>query len=210
MLLTRQGVRQWHSSSLGVSGTVQHWLLLAGRLLWNAVQLLLLTAWLFVTSVPAQSLPFAEYVELSHRPLRFVLDPTLSGVSLAGITAFPGERTFGAWLLSPATHLPRASLLLQEGMAVRVLATAYSSTVDQTDADPFTTASGAHVSRGTLAANFLPLGTKVRIGRSLYTVEDRLNGRFNNTYIVDVWQPDRASARAFGVRVTDLEIVSLP
>jgi 3D (Asp-Asp-Asp) domain-containing protein len=90
------------------------------------------------------------------------------------------------------------------------MATAYSSTVDQTDGDPFTTASGTHVHPGTLATNFLPFGTKVRIGSTIYTVEDRMNSRYNGRYIVDLWFSTRAEARQFGVRVVEMEIVALP
>ena len=58
---------------------------------------------------------------------------------------------------------------------VRLTVTAYSSTVDQSDTDPFTTASGTQVHDGTLAANFLPIGTRVRLpdqfGNKIFVVE---------------------------------------
>ena len=43
-----------------------------------------------------------------------------------------------------------------------VVMTAYSSTRDQPDGDPFTTASGAKVKDGIIAMNGVPFGTKLR------------------------------------------------
>lgn len=92
-----------------------------------------------------------------------------------------------------------------------ILATAYSSTPDQTEGDPFITASGARVYDGVLAANFLPFGTKVKLpeifGDKIFTVEDRMNARFGDTRI-DVWFPDRTSAQEFGIQEITMEILN--
>jgi 3D (Asp-Asp-Asp) domain-containing protein len=92
----------------------------------------------------------------------------------------------------------------------KIFVTAYSSTPDQTEGDPFITASGARVYDGTLAANFLPFGTKVRLpevfGDKIFTVEDRMNARFRDTRI-DIWFPDRSSAKEFGIQETIMEIL---
>lgn len=92
----------------------------------------------------------------------------------------------------------------------KIFVTAYSSTPDQTEGDPFITASGARVYDGTLAANFLPFGTKVRLpeifGDKIFIVEDRMNARFKDTRI-DIWFPDRRSAQEFGIQETIMEIL---
>ena len=92
-----------------------------------------------------------------------------------------------------------------------IMVTAYSSTPDQTEGDPFITASGARVYDGVLAANFLPFGTKVKLpeifGNKIFIVEDRMNARFGDTR-VDVWFPDRASAQEFGAQKTIMEILN--
>lgn len=75
---------------------------------------------------------------------------------------------------------------------IRVIATAYSSDPNQTDATPCIPAMGsfdlckAFVKDGledTIAANFLRLGTKVRFpdmhGGKVFTVRDRMNARYN-------------------------------
>lgn len=176
----------------------------------DILRLLPVAAFLLVSSAPGQALAFVDQVELSHQPLVFVRDDSLQDKAIVGIEAFPQTRTAGGLLASPSSRIPAASGVLVEGMAIRVMATAYSSTSDQTDGDPYTTASGTRVHPGSLAANFLPFGSQVRIGNEIFTVEDRMNARYNGKYIVDVWKSTRGEAKQFGVRVIELEIVSLP
>lgn len=101
-----------------------------------------------------------------------------------------------------------ASYPLQPGAVLGVTATAYSSTTDQTDGDPFITASGARVAPHIIAANFAPLGTRVNINGKEYEIGDRLNPRY--VYRVDFWKESREAARQFGVQTVLVEIVSLP
>jgi hypothetical protein len=173
----------------------------------DSLRLLILLVFLGTSLWPAKALAFINDVELSHMPLVFVWDPTLADRAVVGIEAFPRERTVANLLRSPSLTV-RASVT--EGSAVRVLVTAYSSTTDQTDGSPFITASGSWVGPGTLAANFLPFGAQVRIGQRIYTVRDRLNSRYDDKYIVDIWQPSRAQALAYGARIVEMEIVALP
>ena len=95
------------------------------------------------------------------------------------------------------------------GTRMAVPMTAYSSTPDQTDSTPFTTASGTHVHWGTVAANFLPFGTKIKIpsmyGDQIFIVEDRMNKRY--WHKVDIWMPGRQEALQFGVRTLEIEIL---
>ncbi len=168
----------------------------------DVLQLLPVAAFLFISNTPAQSLAFMRTIEAPHRALEFVRDDTLLFVIRSG--GLLGANR------SLVSRLPAAASNITAGMAVRVLATAYSSTADQTDASPYTTASGATVGPNILAANFLPFGTVVRIGGKLYTVEDRLHARYNGKSLIDVWFPSRDQALAFGVRVIDMQIVSIP
>jgi len=91
---------------------------------------------------------------------------------------------------------------------VKILATAYSSSVDETDDTPFITASGSHVRNGVIAANFLPFGSKVKLpavfGDKVFTVEDRLKDGYNDR--VDIWFPSKGEALKFGVQVIEMEI----
>lgn len=176
----------------------------------DAAYLLPVAAFIFISSTPAQALAYSQYIEISHQPLRFVRDPSLAGTAIVGLEAWPKYRTAGQALSSSKSRVPDASPDIKPGMAIRVLATAYSSTVDQTDANPWRTASGTTVHPGTLATNFLPFGAKVRIGNTTYTVEDRMNPRYNGKYIIDIWQESRTQALQFGVRVVEMEVVSIP
>lgn len=156
-----------------------------------------MAAFALISSLPHHALAFAEETSLSRTPLIFIRDTKLSDTSL--LKYFP-----------IASEIPRVSGPLTVGTKIRLLATAYSSLVSQTDGSPFRTASGTTVHPGTLAANFLPFGTIVRINSREYIVEDRLNERYNDRAIIDLWFPGQAEAFAFGVQVVELEIVSLP
>ena len=92
---------------------------------------------------------------------------------------------------------------------LRIPVTAYSSTVDQCDDTPFITASGTHVRDGIIAANFLPIGTKVRFpeayGDKVFVVEDRMNARYN--YHADIWMETREQAKQWGIKHLNIEIL---
>ena len=91
-----------------------------------------------------------------------------------------------------------------------VSASAYSSSVDETDDTPFITAKGTYVRDGIVAANFLPFGTAIKIpsiyGDKIFVVEDRMNKRYNLN--VDLWFPSKALAKQFGRKTITIEIVS--
>jgi len=94
---------------------------------------------------------------------------------------------------------------------IKVVSTAYSSDVWQTDDTPCIPASGydlcAHYEKygegDTIAANFLPLGTKVRFpefyGDKVFIVRDRMNARYGYGRI-DIWMPTYNEAKTFGVK----------
>jgi len=95
------------------------------------------------------------------------------------------------------------------GVSMTVVATAYSSTVDQTDSSPFIAADGTHVYDGMIAANFLPFKTKVKIpdlyGDKIFTVHDRMNRRYDER--VDIWFSSREAAKQFGKRTIRIEVL---
>lgn len=90
--------------------------------------------------------------------------------------------------------------------------TAYTSDPRQTDDTPCITASGLDVcERGVenvVAANFLPMGTRVRIpelyGDRVFYVEDRMNARYH--FRMDVWMKEIARAKEFGVQRVTIEV----
>ncbi|MFH1611718.1 MAG: 3D domain-containing protein [bacterium] len=90
-----------------------------------------------------------------------------------------------------------------------VIITAYSSTPDQTDSTPFTTALGTQVHDGIIACNFLKFGTRVQIpslfGDKVFVVEDRMARK--NDHKIDIWFETREQAMQFGVRYAEVEIL---
>ena len=156
-----------------------------------------MAAFALISSLPHQALAFAEQAGLSTTPFVFTQDMKLSDAR--HLQGFP-----------VTSEIPLIATALEPGMKVRLLATAYSSFIGQTDSNPYRTASGTTVHPGTLAANFLPFGAVVQVSDRKYIVEDRLNERYNGRAIVDIWFPSQAEAFAFGVHVVELEIVSLP
>ena len=93
---------------------------------------------------------------------------------------------------------------------IKVVATAYSSTVFETDSDPFITAAGTWVRDGIIANNLFPFGTKIRIpelyGDKVFVVEDRMNSR-KGYYHIDIWFPSYWEAKEFGAKTTYVEIL---
>jgi len=80
--------------------------------------------------------------------------------------------------------------------------TAYTSSVEECDGDPFVTADGSVTQDGIVATNFLPFGTKVRFptvfGDRVFEVHDRMNARYSRR--IDVWMEDKADMRQFGLK----------
>ncbi|MBU0546445.1 3D domain-containing protein [Patescibacteria group bacterium] len=95
-----------------------------------------------------------------------------------------------------------------------VIATAYSSSVSQTDDSPCITANGfdvcANGKEEIIANNHLKMGTKVRIpelyGDRIFTVSDRMNRRYGEGRI-DIWMSSYDRAVEFGVKKLKIEVV---
>ncbi len=93
---------------------------------------------------------------------------------------------------------------------LRATVTAYSSSIDETDSDPFTTASGAKTHSGIIAYNHLPFGTRIRFpeiyGDKIFVVEDRLRAGASRTHF-DIWLPSKMEAKQWGVKTLVIEIL---
>lgn len=109
----------------------------------------------------------------------------------------------------PATFWQRLSRLLgarlTPGTKLRVLSTAYAPSPYQTDNTPCITAAGTRVRRGTVAANFLPLGTILEINGQPFIVEDRMHPRYQRR--LDIFFPSTSEALEFGRRLLEIRIV---
>lgn len=95
-------------------------------------------------------------------------------------------------------------------MVIDAVITAYTSTVDQCDDDPFIAATGKHVYDGMIAANGLPFGTKIIIpslyGDKVFMVDDRMNKRYGFGRM-DIWlDTTKSEAIKFGVKRVEVEV----
>lgn len=106
---------------------------------------------------------------------------------------------------------------IQARPVYQVDVTGYSSSRDQCDADPFTTASNTQVRDGIVALSrdlirrYNPdapftWGDRVHLeGVGEFVVEDSMNARYRNR--VDIWFPDRRSAANWGIQKLTLSPV---
>lgn len=120
------------------------------------------------------------------------------------------EAFFISTILFPAlqgTAFVQPFIPPQEAKMVTV--TAYSSTIDQCDADPFITAYNTQVRQGIVAANFLKKGTQIMFpeifGNRVFVVEDKMHKRFK--YRVDIWMPSVEQAKEFGIKKIKMVIL---
>ncbi len=82
---------------------------------------------------------------------------------------------------------------------IRAIVTAYTSSVDETDDNPWETASGTKPGPGTIACPAkLPFGTIVEIDGQFFTCEDRMNKRYRETEHYDVWLGSKEEAMNWG------------
>jgi 3D (Asp-Asp-Asp) domain-containing protein len=103
-------------------------------------------------------------------------------------------------------QVPKQTIVGQ--LEVRV--TSYSSTVEETDSDPFITASGKYVEDGIVANNLFPFGTKVMFpeifGDKVFIVQDRMNPKVS-VYSFDIWSSSTQTALDFGTKKTTVVII---
>jgi 3D (Asp-Asp-Asp) domain-containing protein len=109
------------------------------------------------------------------------------------------------------TLLPLTSNISEKKTkTIKAILTGYSSSVWETDEDPFITAFGTFVREGVVANNFLPLGTKIKIpdifGDKIFVVEDRMHWRKLPNHF-DIWFPSYLEALQFGVKEATVEIL---
>ncbi|MEE8131511.1 MAG: hypothetical protein V3T98_00455 [Candidatus Paceibacterota bacterium] len=116
--------------------------------------------------------------------------------------------------INEITIISQDSLLAQNKIEpisqnIKIVITAYSSSPEETDDTPFITAAGTFVRQGVAAANFLPIGTKIKLpdvfGDQIFIIEDRMHPRFNDR--VDVWFAEKSTAKTFGKQLSRIEVL---
>ncbi len=132
--------------------------------------------------------------------------------AMADVVIGLDEEILDFQIVQQTTLLPSAPLPAVEiSKKLKVMVTAYSSTVWETQGDPFITASGSRVRDGIVANNLLNFGAKIRLPEifedKVFVVEDRMHWR-KGYYHVDVWFPSYEEALAFGAKLTEIEILT--
>lgn len=84
--------------------------------------------------------------------------------------------------------------------------TAYNAEEAQTDADPYTMASGKKVYEGAIANNCLAFGTKIKVNGKIKIVDDRMNERYGCDHF-DIFMESHDEAVRFGRKMITYEIV---
>lgn len=106
---------------------------------------------------------------------------------------------FDGFLVPPPTLAP---LPTYASRTYRMDLTAYTSSLEECDDDPFVTADGSATRDGIVATNALPFNTRIRIpsvfGDKIFTVHDRMNKRYGKR--VDIWMERKEDMREFGLK----------
>lgn len=96
--------------------------------------------------------------------------------------------------------------MLSIPVLVFYMCTAYTAAIDECGKDDGITASMTKVRpHHTIACDDLPFGTKVRIGDTIYTVEDRFGGGYKNR--IDIYMETKEEAFKYGRRIEQVEII---
>lgn len=116
------------------------------------------------------------------------------GLALTSVNLIPGSTI--------TYHAPQPTY-----QVVIAEVSAYTSSVDETDDDPFITASGSEVRHGTLACpSKLEFGTKVEIDGIVYVCEDRMNKRYREKDNYDIWMESKDVAYEWGRKSIPIKI----
>lgn len=158
------------------------------------------------------------WISFLSRGLRYFTGYLCGALVLFFILAGPIHSTFALYPHGANTDAYIRGVVSQNldelpEQTLYLVATAYSSTPDQTDDTPCIAARGfdlcAHDTEDVVATNLLPIGTKLRFPvldpDTIYTVVDRMHERYNAR--IDFWKRTREAAERFGIRVVKVEVL---
>jgi len=146
----------------------------------------------------------------------FFLNSAFADVATA--PQYPDEATVAIMIdamqnqLRPYGDLPTAGAAAPR-RTFKIPITAYTSEAAQTDSTPCIAARGFDLcennEENVVAANFLPMGTKLRIpdlyGSRVFTVVDRMNARYSHR--LDIWMREYDDAKTFGLQYATIEVL---
>ena len=124
---------------------------------------------------------------------------SLSGLlaTLVWVTTFPAHTVLDG-VFPTEVHPPHS--------AFTTVVTAYSSSEDETQGDPFITASGEYVRDGIVAcAEKYAFGTRFLIEDRVYECQDRLAPEYRHR--IDIWMPSKDEALGYGKRLLRVQLL---
>lgn len=163
-------------------------------------------------SSPLRALKVSNLVKISRILLIIAIAGIITNEILAQSIDKPenSEQAKELSIIQGNSILPVSNPSLIKVKKINMVITAYSSTPEQTDEDPFITASGTIVEEGLVANNLLPFGTQIRIpelyGDKIFVVLDRMNQK-KGSYHLDIWFSEYDQAKNFGAKYTYIEVL---
>jgi 3D (Asp-Asp-Asp) domain-containing protein len=165
-------------------------------------------AWAITSSTPASSTPASNDISIYNSTSSLVNWPYLNVATTTSIILL--EKNINTTTIEKRLPvIPK--IKIKQIKTVRI--TSYTSETAQCDSTPCVTASGfnlcKHSKEDSVALNFLPFGSKIRIpqlfGKRIFIVRDRMNKRYQNR--VDVWMKNKKAALSFGIKKAKIEIL---
>lgn len=164
-----------------------------------------------------------HYLRRKAKPKKRVLIPTWAKLEILKFLAYALIGTGIAIALQVhATVVPqsipeaadeppqRSEPVAPAKVVVLANVSAYTSSTDETDEDPGTTASGTTPERGTIACpSKYDFGTRVIIRGKTYICEDRMNSRYRKTEHFDIWVASKSEAYRWGRQTLKIEIMDV-
>lgn len=90
---------------------------------------------------------------------------------------------------------------------VKAEVSGYTSSIEETDDTPHLTASGKNTRVGTIACpSRLSFGTEVHIEGIVYICEDRMNRRYRDREVYDIWFETKVEAYQWGRKSLDIKV----
>jgi len=172
--------------------------------------------------VPLRKLRSLVRSLFSKRGLALLVGVLVLPVNLA--VAEPAAQQYGSESLAQISSLVSLPVLYDKPVEkMTVIATSYNSHESQTDSTPCISANGYDLceadQENVIAANFLPLGSKITVpelyGDQIFTVVDRMNSRYpkfcvGTTCRIDFWKRSYSDARNFGKKTIEIIVLARP
>ena len=113
--------------------------------------------------------------------------------------------------LSSINLIPGSTIYYQQQadhVVIMAEVSAYTSSIDETDDTPHITASGTVTRHGVLACpSRIEFGTRIEIESKIFVCEDRMNRRYADKEVYDIWVESKEIAYEWGRKTLEIKIL---